>query len=41
LLTVFADRAGHDAYQEHPLHKEFIARNKANWSRVQVYDFVG
>jgi hypothetical protein len=39
LLTVFADRAAHDAYQTHPTHLEFIERNKANWSRVQVYDF--
>lgn len=39
LLTAFADKAGHDAYQTHPLHLEFIDRNKANWSRVQVYDF--
>jgi len=40
LLTAFADAAGHDVYQTHPLHLEFIARNKANWARVQVYDFV-
>ena len=39
LCTVFADRDGHDVYQVHELHKEFIARNKALWSRVQVYDF--
>jgi hypothetical protein len=40
LTTVFDDKAGHDAYQTHPLHLQFIERNKANWSRVQVYDFV-
>ena len=39
LCVALGDRAGHDAYQEHPLHKEFIARNKAHWARVQVYDF--
>ena len=39
LLTVFKDRAGHDAYQTHPTHMDFINRNKANWERVQVYDF--
>jgi hypothetical protein len=39
LLTAFANRGGHDAYQVHPLHLQFIERNKANWSRVQVYDF--
>ena len=39
LCVVLDDSAGHDVYQEHPLHKEFIARNKPNWKRVQVYDF--
>jgi hypothetical protein len=39
LSVVMDDAAGHDVYQEHPLHKEFIARNKPNWKRVQIYDF--
>ena len=39
LTVVLDDAAGHDVYQEHALHKEFIARNKPNWSRIQVYDF--
>jgi hypothetical protein len=39
LTVVLDDAPGHDVYQEHPLHKEFIARNKPNWKRVQVYDF--
>ncbi|HYO10025.1 MAG TPA: Dabb family protein [Tepidisphaeraceae bacterium] len=39
LCTVFDDAAGHDEYQVHPLHKEFIARNKEYWKRVQIYDF--
>jgi hypothetical protein len=39
LCVVLDDTAGHDVYQEHPLHKEFIARNKENWQRVQIYDF--
>ena len=39
-LTVeFADAAGHDVYQDHALHLEFIARNKEHWERVVVYDF--
>ena len=41
LTVVLDDAKGHDVYQEHPLHKEFIARNKQNWTRVQIYDFVG
>lgn len=39
LTTVFDDVAGHDAYQVHDLHQQFIARNKQHWKRVQVYDF--
>ena len=39
LCVVLDDNAGHDVYQQHPLHKEFIARNKEQWKRVQVYDF--
>jgi hypothetical protein len=39
LTVVLDDDAGHDVYQVHELHKEFIARNKPNWKRVQVYDF--
>lgn len=40
LTVVLDDAAGHDVYQEHTLHKEFIARNKAHWARVRVYDFI-
>ena len=39
LTVVLDDDAGHDVYQIHELHKEFIARNKPNWKRVQIYDF--
>ena len=40
-LTVILDDAqAHDVYQDHPLHLEFISRNKEHWARVQVYDFV-
>lgn len=39
LLVAMDDSAGHDVYQEHSLHKEFIARNKPHWKRVQIYDF--
>jgi hypothetical protein len=40
LTVVLDDSPGHDVYQVHELHLEFIARNKANWNRVQIYDFV-
>jgi hypothetical protein len=41
LAVHFADAAGHDVYQKHPLHLEFIERNKSCWERVRVFDFVG
>ena len=39
LCTAFDDNKGHDEYQVHPLHKEFGARYKKYWKRVQIYDF--
>jgi hypothetical protein len=39
LTVVLDDRSGHDVYQDHPLHLEFIERNRTHWQRVQVYDF--
>jgi hypothetical protein len=41
LTVLFDDRAGHDVYQDHPLHHGFIERNRQHWARVQVYDFEG
>ena len=40
LHVVFADRAAHDRYQEHPRHGQFIAENKANWKQVRVFDAI-
>jgi hypothetical protein len=39
LCVVLDDAKGHDVYQTHPVHADFIARNKQHWKRVQVYDF--
>ena len=39
LTVVLEDDAGHDLYQKHELHEQFIARNRMHWSRIQVYDF--
>ncbi len=41
LTVLLDDAAGHDVYQNHPIHHEFILRNKEHWQRVQVYDFIG
>lgn len=39
LLVVFDDAAGHDIYQEHPIHDEFREKSYL-WNRVQIYDTV-
>jgi len=38
LLVAFADRAGHDRYQDHPDHIRFVEECSPLWSRVQIYD---
>jgi Stress responsive A/B Barrel Domain len=38
LHIVFADKAAHDKYQEHPRHLKFIEENKENWEKVRVFD---
>lgn len=40
LCVIFDDVAGHDIYQSHPSHEEFIRRNKTYWAKVVVRDFV-
>jgi len=39
-LLFFDDVAGQNAYQEHPIHKQFIADCAHLWDRVIVYDAV-
>ena len=41
LLVVLDDSAAHDIYQEHPLHLEFLAKDKSLWEKVRVLDFIG
>lgn len=38
LIVHFTDKAGHDLYQEHPIHLKFIEDHQDKWERVQVYD---
>lgn len=38
LLTVFNDRAGHDLYQEAPIHLEFIKNCEHLWEKVVIFD---
>jgi hypothetical protein len=39
ITTVLDDQAGYVIYQDHPLHIDFLKRNKQHWHRVKVYDF--
>lgn len=38
LLTVFNDKAGHDLYQEAPIHLEFIKNCEHLWEKVVIFD---
>ncbi|MES1204566.1 MAG: Dabb family protein [Pseudomonadota bacterium] len=40
LMLTFADVAGHDAYQVHPIHNAFHKRCVQYWRKATVYDFV-
>ncbi|MDH7453943.1 Dabb family protein [Luteimonas composti] len=40
-LLFFDDVAGQDAYQVHPIHKQFVADCEHLWERVVVYDVMG
>lgn len=39
-LMFFADLAGQEAYQVHPIHQEFIKNCSPLWDKVIVYDAV-
>jgi hypothetical protein len=39
LTVVFDDLAGHDAYQDHPVHLRFVEQHREKWTKVQIYDF--
>ena len=39
LMVVFKDLAGHDEYQGHAKHRDFLGRFGAHFAKVQVYDF--
>ncbi|MBN9120034.1 MAG: Dabb family protein [Planctomycetes bacterium] len=38
LHLVFVNKAAHDKYQDHKEHLKFIEENKANWTKVRVFD---
>lgn len=39
-LMLFDDLAGQEAYQNHPVHKAFVAECSHLWAKVVVYDSV-
>lgn len=39
ITVIFDDKAGHDTYQDDPLHHAFLANNKPKFAKIQVYDF--
>jgi hypothetical protein len=38
LHVVFTNKTAHDQYQKAEKHLSFIAKNKANWKKVRVFD---
>ena len=38
LVVMFDDLVGHDAYQEHPIHKAFVDTFGGYWTKLQIYD---
>ena len=41
LTVVLANKAAHDAYQDDPIHQDFIKRFADYWIQVRIYDAVG
>lgn len=39
-ILFFDDTAGQKAYQDHPIHKQFVADCSHLWERVVVYDAI-
>lgn len=39
-LCVFENIEGHDLYQDHPLHLDFVKECSHLWEKVRIYDTV-
>lgn len=39
IVVVFNDIEGHNAYQIHTIHKNFLSEFSSYWDKVLVYDF--
>ena len=40
LIVSFADEAGHEAYQVHPVHDRFREQCGGSWKKIVIYDAV-
>lgn len=40
LVITFDDKAGHDLYNDHPLHKECTGKYREHFAKVRVFDFI-
>jgi len=38
LILAFDDKAGHDAYQDHPVHDAFRDTCSSFWAQVRIFD---
>jgi hypothetical protein len=38
LQLAFDSKQAHDAYQDAPMHQQFVHENKPNWRLVRVFD---
>ena len=38
LVIIFDSKQSHDAYQDAPVHAQFISENKPSWRQVRVFD---
>jgi hypothetical protein len=38
LHVIFADKAAHDYYHDHPDHQQFVAEMQPNWAASRVFD---
>ncbi|HOL20912.1 MAG TPA: Dabb family protein [Candidatus Hydrogenedens sp.] len=39
LVVIFSNIKGHDAYQNHEIHRNFLSEFSSFWNKVLIYDF--
>ncbi len=39
LCVIFDNQAGHDVYQPHDIHQNFIKLFSSHWAKVRVFDY--